>query len=82
MKNNKRNYLPFLVVRGGVLGGVTKVKDVCEEDSDGAPAIELLLAGEKDCLAPTPTATGEPCLGEPLLGEPVTPGTSVKFLLL
>ena len=62
--------LPFLVARG-LLGGVTKVKDVCEEDSD-APGMELLLAGENDCLVPTPMGTGDPCLGtgDPCLGEP------------
>ena len=63
-------YLPFLVVSGGVLGGVTKVKDVCDDDSEAPPGIELLRAGENDCLVPTPMATGEPVLGEPLRGEP------------
>ena len=59
------------MVRGGVLGGVTKVKDVCDDDSEAPPGIELLRAGENDCLVPTPIATGEPVLGEPLRGEPV-----------
>ena len=65
-----RTSLPFLVARG-LLGGVTKVKDVCEEDSE-APGMELLLAGENDCLVPTPIGTGDPCLGtgDPCLGEP------------
>ena len=60
------------MVSGGVLGGVTKVKDVCDDDSEAPPGIELLRAGENDCLVPTPIATGEPVLGDPLRGEPTS----------
>ena len=60
------------MVSGGVLGGVTKVKDVCDDDSEAPPGIELLRAGENDCLVPTPMATGEPVLGDPLRGEPTS----------